>query len=141
MHVRAARDDDVPWLPAYILGGFDHNGYTPSEAGLGTIIERCRTSGYALIAEHLKQPVGILGALIVPMGWAEQTQIVVLALRSTRPGAGAMLLRTLFEAARATFAHDVAVTIENPDPRVDKMMRRFGQFRMLRTYVFRNQEE
>ena len=140
MHVRPASDDDLAWLPGYILGGFDTTGYTPSPVGIRANIDRCRSDGYALVAEHLKQPVGILGALITPIGWSDQTQILVLALRSTRPGAGSMLIRTLLEAARATFAYHVAVTIENPDPRVDKMMRRFGQYRLMRTYVFKNQE-
>ncbi|MBA3599601.1 MAG: GNAT family N-acetyltransferase [Methylibium sp.] len=140
MHIRHARDEDVPWLPAYVLGGFDTQGYQPTFDGVRTLIERCRTSGYALIAEHDEAPVGILGAVIVPFEWTQKSYISVIALRSTRPGAGSLLIRTLLEQARDTFVSHIGVTIENPDPRTDKMMRRFGQFRMLRTYVFENKE-
>jgi len=141
MHVRDALDSDVSWLPGYILGGFDSSGATPRFDRIEAAVAQCRgPTGFALIAEHDGMPVGILGALVTEPWWSVEPQINVLALRSTRPGAGALLIRALLQRALNTFASHVAVTIENPDPRVEKMMRRFGKHRVLRTYVFRNQE-
>lgn len=140
MLVRAACHEDLYWAPYYVLSGFDTSGYQPTIEGITHMIERCRHNGFALVAEHEGAPVGVLGALITPLGWSSQSIISVLALRATEPGAGRLLIRTLLKQARDTFCSHIGVTIENPDPRVDKMMRRFGRFRMLRTYVFENQE-
>jgi hypothetical protein len=138
MIVKEPTDLDLAWLPQYILGGFDVTGFTPSMPAIHTMIDRCRKNGYALIAEHKGQPAGILGAVINPSFWAQESEINVVALRSTYPGAGAALVRELLARSRATFAAHVVVTLENPDPRLDRAMRRFGQYRLLRSYVFQN---
>ncbi len=139
MRVREPIDVDMAWLPQYILGGMNTNGFTPSMPAIHTMIEHCRKDGFALVADDdYGCPAGILGAVVNPSFWAQESEINVVALRSTRPGAGAKLIRELLDRARKTFAAHVVVTVENPDPRLDRAMRRFGQYRLLRSYIFKN---
>jgi hypothetical protein len=137
MHLREGTPHDADWLVGYILGGFSTEGYTPSHMAIRAMIEHTRANGYGRIAEQAGQPVGVIGAVVHPMFWTGRNELQVVALRSTRPGAGRMLIQGLMAWARERLdLQQVVVTVENPDPRVEKMMRRYGKPRVLRSFVF-----
>jgi hypothetical protein len=95
-------------------------------------------SGLALVAEHDGQPVGVLGAVVHPIFWAERDEATVLAWRSTRPGAGLALLRALMARVNdRPGIKQLVVTVapENADPRLNRIMERMGG-RLMRSFVF-----
>lgn len=138
MRVRDAVEADLAWAPEYILDGFEHDRYVPSAPRIEQAIRACMACGLALVAEQAREPVGVLGAVVHPIFWAERDEVSVLAWRSTHPGAGLRLLRALL--ARLDDRPDikqivVTVAPENTDPRLPVVMQRMGAT-LLRSFLF-----
>lgn len=137
MHIRQASESDIGWLIDYILGGFNQSGYVPDRSRVDNAIRMCLNHGVAWIVEHRANPVAILGAVMQPIFWAERNELTVLALRSTYPGAGLVLLRRLkrFFEERHDLKH-LVINFDpaNADPRLERLMQRWGA-RRLRSYL------
>lgn len=129
--IRNAAPGDLSWLPRYVLDGFDHRNYTPNLPRITAMIEACMRDDFALIAAGGDgKPEAVLGGLVQPLFWADGNELTVVALRSTRAGAGLSLLNELFR--RVALRFDIRHVVVNfdpfkTDPRVEHLMRRrFG---------------
>lgn len=127
MQIRGGVPADLEWAPEYILKGIDTRGYVASPARMRAYIEAAISNGITLVAENRDGPCAVIGGLVQPIVWAERDELVVMALRSTFPGAGFAVLRALLEIAKERVnIKRVLVTFDQPEPRLHDILLRYG---------------
>ncbi|HEU4621929.1 MAG TPA: hypothetical protein VFS42_06870 [Burkholderiaceae bacterium] len=102
IHLSAPRVADMDRMINYLLSNMDTSRYVVDRERIRAFTEAMISQGWSRVAWHGDQIVGGIGVIEHAIPFAQREQLSVLALQSTVPGVGLMLIRDLVRRVKAS---------------------------------------